>query len=101
MELNSRLRRGGWPSGWVALELNYLFSQLAVGMASMFGIVFVYKLGGSMVQGLLYLVGFYGCQRLLVIMILPFLPKLVPKYGFRRLMAGSLGGEMLKILLFV
>jgi MFS family permease len=83
------------------LEINYFFSQLAVGMASMFGIVFVFRLGGTLTQGLLYLAGFYGCQRLLVMVLVPYLPRLVPKYGFRRLMAGSLICELIKVLLFV
>jgi MFS family permease len=87
--------------GLVALEVNYFFSQLAVSMASMFGIVFVYKLGGNLYQGLLYLVGFYGLQRLMVIVILPLLPHLLPKMGYRWLMATSLIAELGKILSFV
>ena len=69
-------------------------------MVTLFGVVFIYRLGGTMYQGLLFLLGFYGTQRLMVMAELPFLPRILPKIGFRWLITGSLVFELLKVLCF-
>jgi hypothetical protein len=100
MDIGHRLVHPHRLSGFLALEINYFLSQLAVGMVTLFGVVFIYRLGATMYQGLLFLIGFYGVQRILVMLELPFLPRIIPKIGYRRLIALSLMAELLKVLSF-
>jgi MFS family permease len=86
-------------TGLRALEWNYLLSQMAVGMVTTFGVVYVYRLGESMGRGLIYLVGYYGCQRLATLLLLPVLADKIHQIGFRRVMGLALLGLMVKWLI--
>jgi hypothetical protein len=89
------------PSGLTALEINYFLSQIAEGMVTTFGIIYIFRLGGNFIHGLMFVLGFYASQRLLVMLMVPFLPRLIPKIGYRWLIALSLAAELVKIILFV
>ncbi len=72
------------PDGFQALEMNFLLSQFAVGMVSVLGVVYIYQLGENLKEGLGYVLGFYGLQRLVVVIFLPLVGWLINTLGYRK-----------------
>ena len=71
------------PTGYQALMVNYPLYQLAIAMMASFGVLFVYQLGSSFVNGLSLVLMFFGLQRLVVSLAVLLSAKLVFKLGYR------------------
>ncbi len=70
--------------GLTSLKINYLISQFAAGMISIFGVLFVYQLGSDFNQGLTYVLLYFGLQRVVVITIaIPTVAALISRIGYR------------------
>jgi len=65
------------PSGFEALTINYTISQVASGMLSMFGVLFIYELGEKFNQGILMVFLFFGLQRVVVGLSVPLVAKFI------------------------
>lgn len=90
---------GRRPAGLTALLVNYSISQLAAGMAGMFGVLFIFELGSSMMEGLLMVMLFFGIQRLVVAISVPLMGKLIARVGYRWGMLLGLGSLAVKLAL--
>jgi len=90
---------GRRSAGLTALLVNYSISQLAAGMAGMFGVLFIFELGSSMMEGLLMVMLFFGIQRLVVAISVPLMGKLIARAGYRWGMLLGLGCLALKLAL--
>ncbi len=77
-------------TGLTALTANFFLSQLAMGMVATFGVVYVYQLGTTWTQGLLFILGFYGLQRIVALMVAMPMGYLLQQRGHRRVMILSL-----------
>ena len=69
--------------GLMLLLINYSVSQLAAGMAGMFGVLFIFELGVSVVEGLVAVILFFGLQRLMVAITVPLMGRLIIRAGYR------------------
>lgn len=87
-------------TGVSALTLNYLVMTLAVGMVSTFGVLFVYHLGASPVDGLKLVFLFYFFQRVVVGLISPLAGLLTARIGFRRSIVVAQVALIVKLLCF-
>lgn len=87
-------------SGVSALTINYLVMTLAVGMVSTFGVLFVYHLGASPVDGLKLVFFFYFFQRVAVGFISPLAGFLTERIGFRRAIFVAQVALIVKLLFF-
>jgi len=99
-----RLVRQVWQrkrEGLLALSLSHLLRQMAMGMVSMFGVVFVYQLGNEFWQGLSYVVLFFAGQRLVTLVMVGVVGELTAKIGYRWTMLGGLAALALKLLFLI
>lgn len=71
------------PTGYQALMVNYPLYQLAVAMMASFGVLFIYLLGDSFVNGLSLVLMFFGLQRIMVAISELLIVRLVSKIGYR------------------
>ncbi len=70
--------------GLTSLKINYLISQFAAGMISIFGVLFVFQLGSDFNQGLTYVLLYFGLQRVVVVTIaIPTMAVLISRIGYR------------------
>lgn len=72
--------------GYKSLLANYITSQFATNLIGMFGVVFVYQLASSMTTGLLYVVLYFGLQRLVVYFATVPVGYMIARFGYRRMM---------------
>ena len=72
--------------GYNALVLNSFLFQFANGMAGLFGVVFIYQLGGSLSEGLWFVLMFFGFERLVVSLVIPAAALVVAEIGYRWVM---------------
>ena len=77
-------------SGLKALMVAQVFRSIAFGMVSMFGVVFIYSLGDSLMQGLTFMLYFFVFQRMVTIFTLPLSGYLTSRWGYRWTMLGGL-----------
>lgn len=87
-------------TGVSALTLNYLVMELAVGMVSTFGVLFVYHLGASAVDGLKLVFLFYFFQRIVVGIGSPIAGIIIGRIGFRRTIVVAQAALITKLVLF-
>ena len=72
------------PTGMLALEINYALVAMALEMVGGFGVLFVYLLGDSAVNGLWLVLGFYGLQRMVTVLTSVWVGNFVYRRGYRR-----------------
>jgi len=89
------------PSGFEALTINYTISQVASGMLSMFGVLFIYELGEKFNQGILMVFLFFGLQRVVVGLSVPLVAKFISKTGYRWMMFIGLSALAVKAWFFM
>lgn len=85
------------PSGLEALAINFTISQVAVGMVSMFGVLFVFELGKNLMEGLMLVVGVFGLQRVVVGLVVAKVAELISRVGYRWMMFIGLISLALKV----
>lgn len=69
--------------GLLPLQINYTLVALAMQMVGTFGVVFVFLLGQTFMQSVSLLVGFYGLQRLMVMVFSPVVGWSIHRFGYR------------------
>ncbi|MGD8744286.1 MAG: MFS transporter, partial [Candidatus Woesebacteria bacterium] len=86
--------------GIKALAQNYLLRQLAMGMVTSFGVLFIFQLASDFFVGLFLVAAFIVAQRIAVAASIPFSASFISRVGYRRTIFVSLVALVVKMYLF-
>ncbi len=87
--------------GYTALIINFSISQFALGMLNLFGVIYIFGLGGSLETGTWYVILFFAGQRLATLVFADLVAKFVSKVGYRWPMFVSLMLAVAKVFLLI
>jgi len=79
-----------YTEGLRALNINYFLIQLALGMVSIFGVLFVFRFGENMLHGLFFVVSYFMLQRIATVVSIPLTANLISRVGYRRMILAGL-----------